>query len=184
MEFLDQIIIYIERLDQKKFLQQAGIFLACITLVTGGIVYLIETKRNTEIANLKELSELSQKSAKVIRESEKIKLEEERVRALLDDNKNFSIKTYFEQFCRAHEITPEAGWDTETRSIDGNDMFDEILLPAVFKNQTMEHLVTILNDLDENEIVYIKELEIKNAEQNITFTLTIATKKQKGFWED
>jgi len=114
-----------------------------------------------------------------------VRAEEERIKALLDDNKGFSIKTFFETLTLDQKLKPELGWDTEVRSIEGNDTFDEIILTATFKKQTTQSLVSLLNVLERSEIVYIKELDIKKEEKKtISFEIILATKKRKQFWED
>jgi len=185
MEMFDKTVSYILSLDRKHFQQYLLVSLAGFGLLCGGIIYWSHSTRNKKIDLLNQIHEQAHKNDKVLRASQKIKAEETRIQQLLEDNKEFNIKSYFEQFCQQHRITPESGWDTETLSIDGNDTFDEILLPATFKQQTTQVLVTLLNSIDKNEIVYIKELEVKRDKQKtITFTLTIATKKRKLFWED
>ena len=185
MNYVDQFITALTRLDRRKFHLYLGSILLAIAGLSGGIVYWLYSSRAQQIISLTQLQEISSKVDVAIRNHEKISAEEERIQALLEEHKGFSIKTYFEQFCREHSVTPESGWDTESRSIEGNDTFDEIILPAQFKNQTTQGLVSLLSSLNNNEIVYIKELEIKNdGNQTMSFDLTIATKKRKQFWED
>lgn len=185
MAALDQIIITLTSLDRKKFNLYLGIFLGVTALMAGGVIYWLHQKRSAQIKELTTLHEQTQKIDRIVENSEHVQAEEERVQNLLEENKGFSIKTYFEQFCSEHNVTAEQGWDTESRSLEGNEAFDEVILSATFKNQTTQSLVTILTSLNYNEIVYIKELEVKNeGSRKISFTLTIATKKRKQFWED
>jgi hypothetical protein len=185
MSFLESIANTITHQSSK----QHQLFLATVigTVLVGlsGIIYFLYMQRDADVATLIDLQEASKKNNTLIAKSDKIKAEEERIKALLEENKGFSIKTFFETLTREQKLTAEAGWDTEIRSIEGNDTFDEIVLSATFKNQTTQALVALLGVLDNNEIVYIKELEIKKeAKKTIAFTLTIATKKRKQFWED
>ncbi len=184
MEFLGNAAEYILSLDSRQFMQHIGVFLGFCLLSGGGAVYYIYTLRSGYIEELKQLHVTTVKSRKIISDYEIVQNEEERVRGLLDDNKTFNMKSYFEQFCKQNNINPEFGWDTDSRSIEGNDAFDEIILQAQFNNQTTEKLVSVLNNLDKNEIVYTKELEILREEKTISFTLTIATRKHKRFWDE
>lgn len=185
MSALDQAITTLTSLDRKKFNLYLGIVLGMVTLMAAGVVYWMYQKRSAQIQELATLHEQTKKIDRIVENSDYVSAEEERIQGLLEENKGFSIKTYFEQFCREHEVTPEQGWDTESRSLEGNEAFDEVMLSAMFKNQTTQSLVTLLTSLNYNEIVYIKELEVKNeGNRAISFTLTIATKKRKQFWED
>jgi len=185
MNFLDTITQTISRHNTKQHQFFLAAVMGTAVAVLVGIIYFLYTQRATDIETLLSLQEASQKNNVLIMKSDRIKLEEDRIKGLLEENKGFSIKTFFETLTLEQKLTPEPGWDTEIRSIEGNDTFDEIVLNATFKNQTTQKLVTLLTVLDNNEIVYIKELEIKKEPKKvITFTLTIATKKRKQFWED
>ncbi len=185
MSFLETIIQTITQQTSK----QHQVFLISVMSVAfasiGGIIYFLYTQRATDVATLIALQEVSQKNNVLIGKSEKVRAEAERISGLLEENKGFSIKTFFESLTQEQKLKPEQGWGTEIRSIEGNDTFDEIILNATFKNQTTQALVGLLGVLDNNEIVYLKEVEIKKeTPKTITFVLTIATKKRKQFWED
>ena len=185
MEFFDNAAQHIITQNSKTMRTYLLVGLSLMFLAASGIVYFVYARRNAAIETLERLYQQAKNNDHIVAEHAKIKKEEERIQTLLENNKGFSIKSFFEQFCSEHNVTPEQGWDTEVRSIEGNEQFDEIVLPASFKKQSTQALVTLLNSLDANEIVYIKELDIKKEEKNsISFNLTIATKKQKRFWQD
>ena len=180
MEFLKPIIDYIIKLKDKEFQQYMIAILAGITLICCGTIYVTYSRSKGHIITIKQLKKLEQKSYMILSDNQKIQLEEDRIQKLIEQNKEFSIKTYFEKFTREHNAAPEANWDTTVNPIEGNDKFDEVVLPATFKKQTTKTLVTLLDALDKNEIVYLKEVAITHEEgQKISFTLTIATKKPK-----
>lgn len=157
-----------------------GAFVSC-----AGLLYYFYMRRAADIATIQTLQEQSRKNDVLLNKSRAIQAEADRVQALLENNQGFSIKTFFESLTQEQKLKPEPGWETETHSIEGNDTFDEIALPASFKNQTTQTLVSLLGALEHHEIVYIKELEIKKeGPKNIGFQLTIATKKRKQIWED
>jgi len=108
--------------------------------------------------------------------------EEQRLKDILDKNKDFTMPGFFEQFCREQNIVPEQGWNPLSEPV--NDKFDEIILKATFKGLSTEKLVKIIEALDKKEIVYIKQLEIHNEGENkINVDLTLATKKYKTLLE-
>lgn len=185
MEFLAQLITSISALDRKKLHLYLGICLSLASFCTLGLWYTLHARRSSQIEALKQLHDQAQKNDILIAKSEHIKKEEDRIQLLLEENRGFSIKTYFEEFCREHNLQAEAGWGSESRSIEGNETFDEVLLSATFAKQTTQSLVALLSSLDNNEIVYIKELEIKKeGKSHVGCSLTIATKKRKQFWDE
>ncbi|MDQ5890386.1 MAG: hypothetical protein QG604_260 [Candidatus Dependentiae bacterium] len=185
MSFLETIADTISQQTKKQhkiFILTIGSLLS-LSLI--GIVYFLYAQRDGDIQTITSLYEQIKKNDSLMAKSERTKAEEDRVQALLESYKGFSIKTFFETLTSEQKMKAETGWETATCNIEGNETFDEIVLAATFKGQTTQTLVSLLNALETHENVYIKELEIKKeGKKNITFDLTIATKKRKQFWED
>ena len=179
MKIFDQPIAYITSLSDKDLKKQMIVFLSFVTLTTFGIIYFSYRTSLSKMQEILHLHKLLQKSVVVLSNNERIEKEKTRIEELIIKNKDFNIKSYFEQFTREHAMTPESGWDTTTNPIEGNENFDEVILPATFKNQTTKTLEILLEAIDKKEIVYIKELSIRREEQKISFDLTIATKKPR-----
>lgn len=180
MKLFEKIISYLQGLTKKESERLLVIVLATTALVMGGIIYFIYQTSDSLVASIKRLEKLANKATIVLHDYEKIQSEENRVISMLERQKDFNIKIYFEQFCKEQNITPATEWDTYTESI--NPKFDEIRLSASFKDQTTQKLVKILEELDKREIIYIKNLSMKTEKekQRIAFDITIATKKSKG----
>ena len=179
MNNFDQIITYITSLSDKDFKKQLITLLSVVTITTFSIIYFSYRKSSMKIQKLKQLHKFAQKSNVILTNNKRIEKEEIRIQELLIKNKDFNIKSYFEQFAREHNVTPESGWDTTINPIEDNEKFDEVILLASFKNQTTKTLAILLEALDKKEIVYIKELAIQHEEQKIAFDLTLATKKPR-----
>jgi hypothetical protein len=182
MEFLQKTISAIQALDQTMLKRYLLAFLGCICVLSCFIIYYVFNQKHALLGEIKALHTLASKSVHLIEDNKKMSKEEMRLKDLLDRNKDFTIKGFFEQFCRDQGLNPEAGWDA--RSDEINEKFDEVWLPATFKNQTTEKLVGALEALDEKEIVYIKDLVVQQESAGkISFTLTIATKRYKASLE-
>jgi hypothetical protein len=114
----------------------------------------------------------------VLEDNQKMELEEKRVQAILDSDKDFNIKSYFEGFCQSQGL-PNQGWG-DTRINELNDKFDEVSLTASFNGLSTEKLVRILEEFYKKEIIYIKSLNVKQEpDKKISFNITIATKSPK-----
>jgi ATP-dependent Lon protease len=185
MNFLETIATHIASQNTKQQQIFIAAVLCSIALLIGGSLTYLYMQRASDIETIIQIQEQIKKNELLMAQSERIKAEEERIKELLDENKGFSIKTFFETLMLDQKLKPELGWETEVRSIEGNDTFDEIILTAQFKKQTTQSLIALLNVLERNEIVYIKELDIKKEEKKtISFEIILATKKRKQFWEE
>jgi hypothetical protein len=179
MEALQNLARYLQTLNHQQFKRFVMLSLGSMVGITILFVYFIYNKESELVDSINQLQTLSKKSVALIQEHRRMIQEEQYQREILDKNRDFTIKGFFEQFCKENDLIPEPGWDTRIEAI--NDQFEAILLAALFKNQTMEKLIKILIGLDQKEIVYIKDLVIhKQDVGKISFDLTIATRKYKG----
>lgn len=179
MELLTKVTDYIQQLPKKDFEKYLLSILVSIALLLSMIMYAIHQKSTTSAQQIKKLGDLANKSYQLLDDYDAIKQEEDRITTLLDQNKQFDIKIYFEQLCKEQAITPHS-WDIKIGTI--HPQFDEIVLSATLRNQTMEKLVEILQLLDEKEIIHVKSLAIKPEQppaRAIAVNLSIATIKHK-----
>lgn len=180
MKIIYNITTFIENLNKKDFDKYLKITIASLIFLAIAFIYFFYNKNEQLIQQIKKTHNLTLKTVDIVKTFEKMQKEEERLEKLLEIDKDFNIKTFFEQFCSQQNITPEANWEATTQEFNGSDKFDEVILPVTFKNETTQKLVTILEELNKKEIVYIKELVIKNENNGkIIFDITLATKKLK-----
>jgi hypothetical protein len=179
-KLFNKIITYIQKLNKKDFEKNLIFFLAIIAMFSFGGIYFIYTEKEDLINKIKTTKRLVLKTTNIIKKYEKMQQEEDILQKLLEQETDFNIKTYFEQFCTQQQITPEGNWEAITQELPGSDKFDESVISATFNNQTTKKLIDILQALNEKDIVYIKELIIKSEDnKKINFDITIATKKFK-----
>lgn len=178
MEVLNKLIIYLDALDQREFKIHIIGFLASILGIGCFMVYSIQSSKSELLQKLRTLNTQTVKAYQIIENNREIVKDELRLRQKLDAEKDFSIRSYFEQFYRDQGLTPEGSWETRTESV--NEKFDEIFLPVTFKDLTSDRLVKALNELNKKDIVFIKECAIRATNNNkINVSLTIATKRYK-----
>jgi hypothetical protein len=181
MEFFIKIAALFHNLTKKQFQQYFFIFLGGSCIVVGSMIYWIYLQSTDLLLEIKKIETLSQKAVKILADNEQMQMEAHRIQDLFDQNKDFTIKSFFETFCKEQGLTPEPGWSSRTD--ETNDRFDEVVISATFKQQVTEKVVAILVALEKNAIVYIKDFAIKNeGDKKINFDITIATKiMKKGF---
>ncbi len=178
MEAFNKLIATLEALEKKQFRQYLAGFLGAVALAAIMLISFIFNQKAALIARVKSLNTLTQKSYQIIEDNRSMVKEEMRMRDMLDKEKGFTIKSYFEQFCRDQNCSAEPGW--ETRTEDVNESFEEVYMVATFKDITSEKLVQLLEAFNKKDIVYLKDVAIKTAgPAKITAMLTIATTRFK-----
>ncbi len=182
MEALNKIVAYIETLDRRHFRLHVLGFFAGVILITSSLLYYLQSNKNSLILRLRALNNLAVKGCHIIANNNSLTKDEQRLKQLLDQKRGFSIQAFFEQFCRDQSLAAEPGWATRPEHV--SDIFDEMILSASFKELTSDKLVKLLDALNKEEIVYLKELQIKkSANKKIAVSMTIATKCYKSSLE-
>ena len=183
MNKIAQALQFTQSLNKKEFQKYLLMTLAATTILALGATYYVYHKSSNLAAQIRKLNLQTNKISKLLSKNQFLESEETKIQELLSARPDFNMNTYFEQFYTKHNLKPEPNWKPEEGSgIAGSRAgvsYQEIILKAVFKNQTMQTLVTVLQDIYKEPIVYLKELEIGAEKSKINFELTLATKKYK-----
>ncbi|MCF7799579.1 hypothetical protein K9L05_01295 [Candidatus Babeliales bacterium] len=182
MRLLTNFAVYIQNLNRKNFEKYLLIFLVFIILLAGISIYYIYNTSTNLVTDIKNLEKTSNDIVQIIDKNEKLDKKADELKKLLDKNENFNVRVFFEQFIKEQNLTPEPNWANTafTLPVEGNDKFDEVGLTATFKNQTTENLIKVIENLSKNQMIYIKDLIIKNQEnKKIEVTMTLAAKKYR-----
>jgi hypothetical protein len=183
MNKITQTLQFIQSLNKKEFQKYLLMTISSIAILALGTTYYVYHKSSNLTSQIRKLNLQTNKIAKLLSKNQFLETEEIKIQELLKSRPDFNMNTYFEQFYTKHNLKPEPNWKPEEGSvIEGSQAgisYQEIVLKAVFKNQTMQTLVTVLQDIYKEPIVYLKELEITAEKSKINFELTLATKKYK-----
>jgi len=178
-----QAIQLIQSLTKQEFQQYLAVALASVGILSLGATYYVYHKSYSLRKDIQKLNTQTNKIEELIAKNVKLSQEEEIIRKILDENPDFNMFQYFEKFRTRHNIKPEPGWKPEDgEEIIGSEpgiKYKEVILRATFKNQTMEKLVSVLQDIYKEQIVYLKSLEIAAQDSKISFELELATKQYK-----
>jgi hypothetical protein len=177
--FIEQAVLRIHSLAYKDFEKYLLATIASLGILAGAFTYFIYARSCTLHEEISRLQNMKKKTRKILLDFAAISEEERRLQAVLEENKNFHMKIYFETFCKENNITAVPGWDTVTTQI--NAQVDEISLTAGFKDMTTETLVKLLQEFDKKEIIYIKNVRIKSEKDKKVFCeITLATVRNKS----
>jgi len=183
IEKLSELIKFIQSLNKKEFQQYMLATLSAIALLSLGISYYTYNKSSTLAGEVKKLNRQANRVAGILSKNTMLQQEEGKIRSLLEKNPNFSMKAYFEKFYTKHGISPKPESRTsQGPEIEGSEKgikYQETVMQATFKKQTMKKLVDMLTDLYRDPIVYLKGLEITAENKKINFEMTLATKQYK-----
>jgi hypothetical protein len=182
MKKIEDLANYIQNLDEKTLKKNIILFVGATVLISFGITYYSYSESSTLFQKISDLTEKEKKADKIILDQQKIQSEEEKTKDLLEKNPSSNLNGFFEKFYKKHNVTPEQDWKTEdgreTEGIEEGLKIQEKTLKVIFKGQTTEKLVSMLEDIQKEQIVWVKDIEItKEESKKITIEMTIASRQ-------
>jgi hypothetical protein len=179
---LSTIIQFLLGLPAPQMLLYIRIALAGLVILIAGSFYYIRTKSSELIDAIKKTSEFSHATEELINQYNVIIKEEESLAALLEKKSDYNnLKSYFERICKQNSLTPEAGWaeSSESLEIPGNEQFEEERLTCSFKGLSTKDAITLIDNFDKDEILYLKQIELEKVEKSLTVKIMLTAKKLK-----
>jgi hypothetical protein len=185
LSIVTQVVTFFNQCNQRERMRAIMFIIAGVCCVLGGIVGYIQIASEDLITQINQLQRLRIANNKILTRYAALQDKELAFNAQMQERKDFSIKTYFERFIKEHNITAEGNWaETEKRAIPGNDLFEEEILKASFKNMTTEKIVGILGDFEKDNFVDVKEASLKLEGSTVTLDLVLAAKRFKKMIEE
>lgn len=157
-----------------KFQKFILLGLLILFLFLGGLTIYLNILGNN---NIKKINNQRKNLATLLGKWNNIKAQQKKVETELDKNKNFKLGFYINNLIKQHNLNAKTG-ATSTQQL-GKMGYEEITQSVTIENSDTKKLVELLEQIENNELVYIKKLEIIPQIQKISFTLTLATLQPK-----
>lgn len=181
MELFDKMQAYINSIDQKRFFQYIIGLLSVIVVALALLFfnyYRIVRGLKTEAITINELREEEQT---ILDKAAQIKKDQKEIDAILAQDENFKIAGYFKELIEKLGLAQKIS-STEVTPASQEGKYQESKLQAQFAAISMKQLTELLQEIELNKRVYIKELDIvpsKKQPNSIDSTLVIATLEPK-----
>ena len=182
MEALENIKTFIDELDQKTFYKYLGIALGVITLC----VILLMARHYSHINYLKQrintINGFREDAKQILDKAQYVQQQRKEVDAMLAKDEDFKIIGYFEDLLTKLGLSDKKGVYTPSR-IDRDKQYQESILNATFTGMNMKQVSQLLEEIEKNERIYAKQLEIIKSEKpprSVNVSLTIATLQPKA----
>jgi len=183
-QIMRPIINFFRQLDNRTFNRMLMVIISGIILIFGTLLYtqLKAVRRykremvsiNNERMHIKEILE----------KNELLKKQQKRAKEILAQNKNFFLTEYIENLAKQLKLNlkayPITVIDLENLRSQG---YEEVRMEAELINLNMKQVVDLLHELEQNNIIDIKRVEITKSKKQpttIDLALTISTLQQKA----
>lgn len=177
MSFLHKLQEFALPVETSEFYRNIGIFLGALVLITGGIIYYHHTETAALRSTLQRVYK-TQQEAKVILERLKVVTKrKEEVDSVLEEDKNFKLKSFFDDEVAKLHLTQYQTKDAEVSDEILQKIYTEIKIIAQFRGISTKQLCELLQAIEQKNRVYTKELTVIKRNDSLDVTLTIATLK-------
>ena len=186
MNIIEKVINYINSLDQKNFYKYLAIFGGVLSVLISILLWYYYSSLTYWKRQVKNTNEMRTQIKEIVDRDELVLKQRQEINKLLTENPDFKIRAYFD------ELESRLGLTRNRQDIDtmyedyGDPEYREVVLTAKFDTMNMKQLTELLNEIEHNNRVYIKSLEIiksKKIPNTIDVTLSIATLQRKELTE-
>ncbi|MDR3646783.1 MAG: hypothetical protein P4L22_04565 [Candidatus Babeliales bacterium] len=185
MQIFDKVrsfFIYMQENDFKKYLM---IFLTIIFLAVGFILYQYFSRISYLKKEIQRINASREEAQKILTKHQQVKKQKAIVAELLERGKVFKILDFFNSVVEKLNLSNKV---KETKiTVNGlensaTQEYEEIKLEVDLTSMNMKELTDLLNEIEENERVYIKGLEITHpkAIPAVDVNISIATLQLKA----
>jgi hypothetical protein len=176
MKFIEKIHTIFSRLSEKEFTRYLLIALVSIVFGAGFIVYYYYTSSTKYLNLIKHINRMRVEVKEILTQNALVENHKSYVDTLLNEDPDFNLGHYFENLKQKLHIAS----DKSTQTTIDRDEYSESLVEAQFTSITMKTVAELLQEIEQNPRITIKELAItQGKDQTIDVEITIATLKKK-----
>jgi hypothetical protein len=178
MKFITKIKDYITEIDIQKMYRFMIIILFIVIIVVGFLFYNYMSRTHEWEKKIKRINQLRTQTRELLEKNEIVKQQKAYVEEILAEDKNFTLKNYFISLVQELQLGSTLTKDPTVSKPEVIDTdYAEIKLDASFSNINTKQLSQLLENLENNKRISLKELSITRALKtpSIDVTLVIAT---------
>ncbi len=178
MESMEKIQAFLDRLDEKRFYQLLLIFLSFIALAMLGTMFYHYRNVRKLKQQINTVNETREEVRVILDKAQHVKKERKEIAAILAQDPNFKIAGYFQEILTKLGLTNKKASKEEVTTPAQEGQYQESVLNVRFSEMNMKELTQLLQEIEQNQRVFPKELEItasKKTPNSIDVNLTIAT---------
>jgi len=186
MAILDKLKSYIQDLDDKTFYQYSAIVLGSIILIVSVIWYASYRKISFLKKRIVTVNKNRQKLQETLYTYEKVKQQQAHVATLLEKDRNFKIVGFMDNLLSQLNLTSHKINYHQSEEVKVSlPEYTEIKLVVTLQGLNMKQLVDLLHQIENNERIYIKDLDITKSTSrpaiDVVFTVgTLQARAQEG----
>ncbi len=177
MSFLTRLQEIALPLERSEFYRNLAIYLGSLALLTTGIIYYHHSKTGELRGSLQKMYKTQQEAKVILERLKVVNKQSEDINTLLDEDKNFKLKSFFDDSVSKNGLTNYQTKEAEVSEDILQKLYTEIKINAQFRGISTKQLCEFLQTIEQKTRIYTKELSISKKNNSLDVTLTIATLK-------
>jgi type II secretory pathway component PulM len=175
MIIIENLKTYLKNVQEKTFYQYLAGALGIIVLLCGLIFFFYFRSVSHIKKEISNLNDSRERAKEILDKAEKVQKQRAAVDTILAQEPDFKIAGYVSDLLAKANLKP-----TQETAADGyqEGNYLEKLLTIQLQEITMRDLTALLDEIEQKERLYLKELDInksKKSPKTIDVTMTIAT---------
>jgi len=176
MGIFKRIAEFIQQLDEQETIRFIGICFGVVLLCMIFLLYRYYSIAHQLERRLKRVNQQRIEARSILAKHDLVLKQQRKVDELLKHDSNFKIKEFFATILQTLGIAQNLLKDPDTASQPLMEGYIEIKLESRLTGLSMYQLVELLQKIEQNERVYIKDITITKSKQNmLDILLIIAT---------
>ena len=169
---------WLDSLENAIFYRYLAGILSVIIAIAGIIIYQYYTTMNEYTDQIEAINEQRQDVQELLEKAHLVYEQKKAVNALLAADPNFKIEAYFTKVISQLGLQSNLDVRNANRIERGDQKYDESILNAKLSGMNMKEVSELLENIEENKRVYIKNVEIEKSRKKprtVEVHITIAT---------
>ncbi|MGB8468114.1 MAG: hypothetical protein WCE21_03840 [Candidatus Babeliales bacterium] len=182
MPLMYTIYGWVSNLDAAQFKKWSASFFGITTLLLLALFYWYYHATTHLSSKMVLINKQRVQTRELLERFEVVKKQKAEVNTLLEQDRDFKIGGYFSTIIDTLHMRANKTRDPATSSIQLDNGYTEIQLYASFSQVNMQKIAELLDTIEQNPRIYVKELEIykPGTEQSVNFNVMIATLQAQG----
>lgn len=184
MALVHKIKEFISSWEKKDFYVYTGLFLGFVCVVTLGLIFYSQYTMSDLERRIDEVNELRETSVKdILGRAREVEQQRKNVNEMLAKEKDFNIASYFKKLLNDLNISGDKQERFEILQAEREDDYREDSLSVRLVDMNMQKLTELLQEIEQNQRIYSKDLEINKSPKKadaIEVSITIATLQPKA----
>jgi hypothetical protein len=170
----------LENTPHKKLVEYFNITLLAATFIIAGSLYYIRSTSNELLLRIDNARHSTARAEDLIAQHHQQAKRNEYVANNLESNDSYDdLKSYFERFCKEQKVTPGPGWVESFHVAEDSQSsrFEVEELAAEFKFKQTQEMVELLDALEKDDLISLKESSMTFDGSQLLFKINIFTRR-------